>query len=407
MKAIQFNASVPRYAAGMALGKAFPSLLWSGLSCTYAADVDEPTLPTDEWVMIKTRYGGVCGSDLSAIHLRVSPYYSPFSSYPFTLGHENVGRIAEVGPCVEGWEVGERVVVEPTLWCRPRGFANLCVYCARGEINRCERVTEGNLPPGLFAGSCHTTGGSWGARFVAHSAQLYRVPESVSDENALMIEPFACSLHAVLQNPPHDDETVLIVGAGTIGLCALAAIRAIGSACRAIVLARHPAQVEAARRLGASDVIPGGADHFEEVARLTGGKLLKPIIGKRVMVGGADRTYVCAGSDSAVDDGLRLTRSGGRVVLVSLPGIAKRIDWSAIFAQELTLSAAYAYHHAEQFQGETWSTFGLTLDLMARGNLDLGWMVTHRFRIDDYAQAFRLHSQRGQSGIIKAVFAFE
>ena len=68
---------------------------------------------------VKTRYGGICGSDLSAIHLDVSPYYSPFSSYPFTFGHENVGYLADLGSEVTGWEVGERVVVEPTLWCRP------------------------------------------------------------------------------------------------------------------------------------------------------------------------------------------------------------------------------------------------------------------------------------------------
>ena len=150
MKAIQFNASVPRYALGLALSRIYPPLLWSGVSCTFAADVPEPTLPGPDWVKLHTRYGGICGTDLSAIHLHTSPYYSPFTSSPFTLGHENMGTIAEKGSKIVDWQIGERVIVEPTLWCAPRGFAQdeWCEYCSKGIINQCQRTTEGDLAPG-------------------------------------------------------------------------------------------------------------------------------------------------------------------------------------------------------------------------------------------------------------------
>ena len=405
MKAIRFNATIPRYATGLALNKVSPSQLWSGRSCTYLEDVPIPVLPGPEWVRVKTRLGGICGTDLGTIHLHTSPYYSVFTSFPYTFGHENVGVIAEIGPAVAGWQPGERVVVEPLLWCKPRGFDEMCEFCSRGEINRCKHTNDGVLAPGLFIGACRDTGGSWSPYFVAHQTQLHRLPEYLSDENALLVEPFASGLRPALQYLPADDEIVMILGAGTIGLSVLAALRALGSRAHILVAARYPFQADAARRLGASEILRGNLN--AEIARRTGGAVLKPIIGKQVVTGGVDRTFECVGSDSALDDALRLTRPGGAVVLVGVPGIAKNVDWTSLFAKELTVAATYTYHRAEQYQGRTWSTFELALDLMASGKVDLGWMVTHRFKLEEYDKAFRLLGQKGNSKVIKAVFEFD
>jgi threonine dehydrogenase-like Zn-dependent dehydrogenase len=407
MKAIQFNAAVPRYVLGLALSKISPSFLWSGLSCTYPTEVPEPVLPNAEWVKVKTRLGGICGTDIGTIHLHTSPYLSPFSSSPFTFGHENVGTIAETGGQAGSFRVGERVVIEPLLWCKPRGFKELCEYCSRGETNRCQRTREGVIAAGAETGFCRDTGGSWSSFFVAHASQVHRVPDHVTDENALMAEPFTIGLHAALQNWPGDDEQVLIQGAGTIGLVMLAALRTLGSKAQITLLARYPFQKEAAERLGASEVIlTKGIDPFERVAQKTGGQVLKPIIGKRVLAGGCDRVYECVGSDESVDNALRFTRNGGTTVLVGVPGLAKGIDWTAIFHQELTVRASYIANHAEPYQGQVWGAFDLTLDLMARGELDLGWMVTHRYKLDEFDRAMREVSARGSTGMIKAVFAF-
>lgn len=201
MKAIQFDAAIPRYALGLAGQKVSPSILWSGLSCTQMQEVPDLKLPNDEWVKIKTRYGGICGTDTGTIHLHTSPYLSPWSSFPFTFGHENMGTIVEAGSKAGDLKVGERVVVEPILWCKPRGFTDLCRYCARGEINLCERFREGVLAPGVGTGFCRDTGGSWSEYYIAHASQVYRVPAGVSDENALLVEPFSIGIHAALQFP--------------------------------------------------------------------------------------------------------------------------------------------------------------------------------------------------------------
>ena len=407
VKAVQFNFTYPRYALGLALGRWFPALLWSGASCTVLRKVPEPALPGPDWARIQTRLAGICGTDLGTIYLKTSPYYSPFSAFPFTFGHEQVGSIAELGAKVKGFKLGQRVVVEPTLWCAPRGFAkkDWCEYCQRGETNRCLRRREGVLAPGLFIGSCRDTGGSWSESFVAHQSQLFAVPDALSDENALMIEPFACGLHAALVELPKDDETVLILGAGTIGLVTLAALRALGSKARILISARYPHQAEAAQRLGASQVLRGG-DLYARVAELTGATLLNPVLGKRVVEGGVNRVYECTGNDHSLDDANRLARRGGTVVLVGVPGQAKGIDWSAIFSQELRILSTTEYNHAEHFQGKTWKTFDLAIELMAKGKVDLGWMVSRKYALGDYKKALGDLAQKGSQGILKAAFAF-
>lgn len=408
MKAVQFNFTYARYGLGLALGRWFPRILWSGLSCTSLREVDAPALPGDDWVRIKTHLAGVCGTDLGAIHLHTSPYYSPFSSFPFTFGHENVGEIVETGTAVKDWKAGDRVIVEPTLWCGPRGFAkqDWCEFCQRGETHLCQRYAEGDLAPGILVGTCRDTGGSWSSNFVAHSSQLYRAPVELSDEDLVMIEPYTCAMHAVLADFPKEDETILIVGAGTLGLLVLAALRALGNKARVMVSARYDFQAEAAERLGADVVLKGG-DLYAQVAEHAGARLLKPTIGKRVVLGGVDRVYECVGSDSALDDSVRLAKTGGTVIVVGVPGLAKGIDWTAIYSQELTVLATDRGGHAEPYLGKVRGGFELALELMQAGKLDLGWMVSRKYALQDYKRALSDLQDKRHHSIIKAVFAFD
>jgi len=407
MKAIRFNVTIPRYAFGLLAAKVYPPLLWSGLSCTSMRDVPEPELPSEEWVKLDTKLAGICGTDTSTIYLKISTYYEPFSSKQFTMGHEMVATIAELGAGVEGFAVGDRVLVEPSLWCAPRGYApnEYCEFCAQGLINHCQHITEGDVAPGTHIGACTTTGGSWSRRLVAHQSQLYKVPENVSDENALLVEPFACTLHPALNYMPDDEETVLIIGAGTIGLMQLAALRALGSQAKIMIAARYPFQVEAAERLGASEVLTG-RDLYAQIAERTAGEVLKTMLGEEVLVGGVDRTFDCVGTNSSIVDAVQLTRPNGTVVVVGVPGVVKQMDWAPIFDKELNIHAQYIYHHAEQYKGETRKTFDIVLELMSSDALDIGWMVSRNYDLDDYSQALNDLADKKNNPIIKAAFAF-
>ena len=407
MKAIQLIISIPRYLLTKAVGVVYPPVFWGPLAMLRYREVSEPALHGPQWVRIRTRYGGICGSDMHTIFLKDSLALTAFVYTPVTLGHENVGIIAEVGDQVEGFAPGDRVVADPLLPCATRGIEERCEFCQQDEFSLCQNFAEGDLAPGLSIGACHDTGGSWSPCFVAHQSQLFPVPQSVSDENAVLVEPFAGALHWVMRNFPADGDTVLILGSGVIGLCTVAALRALGSGARVIVVAKYPFQGEMARKFGADEVIylrQGG--HFEAVAKATSGKLYKPMLGKKVLVGGADIVYECVGSESSIDDALRFARSGGTVVLVGLAAIPKRVDWTPIWLNELTVKGS-VWGGTETFQGRRVHTFQLTLEWMAEGKLDLAPMVTHRFRLDDYKRALAVTADKSRHLVVKSVFLFD
>jgi threonine 3-dehydrogenase len=408
VKAIQFEQSIPRYLFSKALGALYTPAFYGAYSCLSLRDVLAPKLPNGEWVRIKVRYAGICGSDLGLVRLHDSPFMSPFGSKTFTMGHENVGVLTEVGDQVEGFKVGDRVVADPLLPCAARGINPVCSECAKGEFSRCLNFAEGNIAPGTITGSCADTGGTWSPEFVAHRFQLFHVPDNVSDENAALVDAFCSALHPVMRNMPRDEETVLVAGGGIIGICLVAALRAMGSKARLLVLAKYRYQGELAKRYGADEIIYlRDGDAYQVVADKTGGRLYKPILGKRVMLGGPDIVYECVGSDSSIDDCLRFAREGGRVVLVGLAGLAKGIDWTPIWFRELKVIGSYCYAD-EDYQGQRIRTYQLALNWLSEGKLDLSQLLTQRFRIENYRAALDiLLTRKSANKSMKAVFEFD
>lgn len=407
MRAIQFEDSIPNYLITKVLGKLHTPSYYGPLSCLRVRDVKPPVLPGPKWARVKVRYGGICGSDISLIRLHDSTSLSPFGSFPFTIGHENVGVLTEVGEGLTGFEIGNRVIAEPLLPCVTRGIDPVCPQCAQGQYSRCINFAEGNIAAGTILGACRDTGGSWSSEFVAHEFQLFRVPNDVSDENALLVDAFCSSLHPVMRNRPTDDQTVLILGSGIIGIFAVAAIRALGSRARIVVVAKYPFQGELAKHYGADEVIYlRDGDLYEGVAARTGGRLYKPILGKRVMMGGPDIVYECVGTDNGLDDAIRFAREGGKVVVVGLAGVVKNVDWTPIWFRELTVTGAYCYA-VEEYAGESKRAYQIALDWLAEGKLDLSPALTHRFRLEDWKQALQmLMTRKSGNKMIKAVFEF-
>ncbi|MDQ7844283.1 MAG: alcohol dehydrogenase catalytic domain-containing protein [Armatimonadota bacterium] len=396
MKALTFHPTIPRFVATKVAGAVSRRAWWGRWAPLQLREVPDPPLPGEDWVRVAVRLGGICGSDLHTIRLEASPALSALTSFPFVLGHENVGTIAEVGPAVRDLRIGQRVTVEPALPCLARGLVDPCPPCAAGNYNLCLRVAEGHLAPGLMIGACRDTGGSWAANFVAHRSQVFPLPEAVSDENALLAEPLAVTAHAVVASPPAEADTVLVVGGGVIGQCAIAALRASGSGARIIALVKHGFQGEAARRLGADEVVrlQRGDGHYPAIADLTGGRLRRPMMGKRVLLGGADLTLECVGSAGSIDDSLRLTRPGGRVVLLGLASWARSVDWTPLWLKELQVTGSYIYRW-ETWRGRRVRTMEIVLDWMARGLVDLSHLVTHQFPLEEFRRA--LHTAMGKA----------
>jgi L-iditol 2-dehydrogenase len=405
MKAIAFAAPIPTYLTTFLAGKLNDALYVGPHACTRLVDVHDPPLPTENWVRIRTRMGGICGSDLNIITLKASPSTSPFSSFPFVIGHENVGDIVETGRAVRGVRVGDRVVVNPLLCCEPRGIASPCDACATGHHSRCAHFTDGPIAPGMLVGTTRGLGGSWGEMFVAHETQLVRVPDSVADEEAVLVEPLACSVHAVRSALPEPRERVLVIGAGSIGLLNLATLKALAPACHVSVLARYPFQADHATRLGADRIVLGRGNYLAELAEAGEARLLKPIIGKPVGVGGFDRTFICIGGARATDDAMRITRAGGTLVLLGNSAKMDGIDWTPLWLKELTLRGSLCYGEHRHLSPAR-DAFREAADLTASRAVSLKALVTHLYPLADYRTALATAMDRQGSGSIKVAFKF-
>ena len=353
MKAVVFDGAIPKYLATRAIGAVRKSALMGPGQCMELKDVPPPALPGDRWVRVATRLGGICGSDVSLVTLSMSPSTSPFSSFPFVVGHENVGTVVEVGSHATRVAVGDRVVANPLLACRVRGIDPPCVHCAAGATSRCEHFTDGALAPGMILGTTRDLGGSWGEQYVAHEDQLLTMDSSISDKLAVLIEPLACVVAPVLAHPIPEGSRALVIGAGSMGLLTVAALKAFAKV-DVTVLARHRFQAEHSENLGADRVVmTRDRDYFGELARITGSRLLKPILGPRINVGGFDASFVCVGNDAAVSDGLRFTRSGGTVVMLGNVAKLAKVDWTPVWIKELTVHGSLCYHgHGAGAQGD-------------------------------------------------------
>ncbi len=403
MQAIQYIKSIPRYLMMRYLGKRWGGLYTSPLSCVRLTDMPEPDLITPHWVRVKPRLSGICGSDLATLTAKGSPYFSPFASTPFVLGHEIVGDVVETGDAVPDFPIGTRVVIEPALSCQVRGIAQPCYQCENSRFSNCENITKGDISAGIQTGYCHDTGGGWSGSVLGHRSQLHAVPDSISDELAVLLEPFACALHGALRVQPDPDATFCIIGGGTMGLLTLAALRCLGHQNRLLMFAKHPHQQTLARSLGADTVLVPSRDRYAKFTELTGAESYQPELGQQVLIGGVDVTFDCIGSSVTIDDALRFTRAGGSVVLVGMPGIPKNIDWTSIWYKELQVAGAYTYG-IETYQGEQVHTFTLGMRLLEKMEAELRPLVSASFPLRDYKRALQTALNTGSTATVKTVF---
>jgi threonine dehydrogenase-like Zn-dependent dehydrogenase len=258
----------------------------------------------------------------------------------------------------------------------------------------------------LIIGACRDTGGGWSQYFVAHKSQVFRIPENVTDENAILIDAFCSALHPVMRNFPGHNDVVLVIGVGVIGLCVVIALRALGSKAHVVALAKYDFQGELAKKYGADEVIYNRGDYYKVINDSLGGKLYKPVLGKRVIVGGADLVFECIGSEESIDDALRFTKSGGKVVLVGLATIPKRVDWTPIWLNELVIKGSFGCSN-EIYNGKRMPTYQIALNLMSEGKLDLSPLLTHKFNLADYRDAIATTTKKGRNKVVKTVFMFQ
>jgi len=409
MRAVVVEFSLLKAALTLAGAKLSKSAYYGPFSIiSFRDDYPEPELRGPDWVKVRSVLSGICGSDMRLVTLAESMYLYPLTSFPLVLGHEVVGVVEDVGKKVRGVEEGDRVVLDDVLSCRVRGVKELCPSCREGRYSICYNFDRGSLSPGMFTGFCRDTGGAWSDCFVAHEFQLFRVPEGVSDEDAVFTEPFAVSLHAALKAFPRDDETVAVMGCGVMGIGVIAALRALGFKGEIIGVDLYRFQGEAAKRFGATKMVVAeeGGRVIEDLAELTGGRVYYPPRDKPMFVGGGlDVVFECVGQAGTVDDSLRIVKPGGTVVLVGTAGKLGNVDWAPIFSKEIVVKGVLGSGEEKVNGGRR--AFDMALELFSKGKVKLSPLLTHKFPIEKWREALKVSLDKRKYKAIKVAFTFQ
>jgi threonine dehydrogenase-like Zn-dependent dehydrogenase len=391
MKALVFERDVARFAVATALGRIAPAKAHRRGPLRLDEHHHEPSLPGPEWSVIKPRLAGICGSDLATVSGTSSRYFEPIVSFPFVPGHEVVADDAD----------GRRVVVEPVLGCAARGISPTCSSCACGDLGRCERISFGHLRPGLQSGFCCDTGGGWSTAMVAHRSQIHAVPNELTDEDAAMVEPAACAVHAALSpgllGGPEGGAVAVVIGAGSIGLLTISALMKFNPVQHLVVAARYPEQQQLARAFGATAVIDPSA-LLRTVRRVTGSLAIGDG-GIERLTGGADVVFDCVGTNDSIADALAVVRPGGRIVLVGMPSTVT-VDMTPLWHREVSLVGAYAYGVEPNAGGRR--TFELAFELVASHHL--GRLVSATYPLHRHVDAIDHALAAGRRGGVKICF---
>ncbi|XXE14156.1 2,3-butanediol dehydrogenase [Pseudomonas sp. Z1-14] len=323
--------------------------VWHGRNDIRVEDVPLPVPPPAGWVQIRVQWCGICGSDL---HEYVAgPVFIPVDApHPLTgikgqciLGHEFCGEIVELGAGVEGFSVGEPVAADACQHC------GTCYYCTHGLYNICENLAfTGLMNNGAFAELVNVP-----------ANLLYKLPANFPAEAGALIEPLAVGMHAVKKAGSLLGQNVVVVGAGTIGLCTIMCAKAAGAA-QVIALEMSGARKAKALEVGASHVIdPNQCDALAEVRRLTGGL-------------GADVSFECIGNKHTAKFAIDLIRKAGKCVLVGIFEEPSEFNFFELVSTEKQVLGALAYN------GE----FADVIAFIADGRLDISPLVTGRIQLE-------------------------
>ena len=334
-------------------------------------DVKEPKVKQD-WLKIQVRKTGICGSEVHAFKGT-----HPFRKPPIISGHELGGIVTEVGDGVEEFERGDRVTVEPQTSCGE------CVYCQKGNYNLCpsKEVMGTTDDPQKWTGS-------FGKYVLAPEDKTYLLPEELNFSQASLVEPLAVGEHNLDQVDASEDDSLIIFGAGTIGLSTLIDARARGME-DVMVTDIKDFNLQKAKDLGAKYAVNVAEDDLESRVRDAFGPE------------GADTAILAVGKAQIFKDALNLTRRDGRIVIVGMMHEEINLDLHEIGAtgKEKFVTGSTVY---------TGKDFDRIIKLLEREEIardDLDSLITHEMDIDQIQKAHELIVE-GNDDCIKVILGY-
>ncbi|TMI73913.1 MAG: zinc-binding dehydrogenase [Bacillati bacterium ANGP1] len=405
--ALEFRHEVARYLATR-LTYQLARPLWFARLAPLHRVRRSPPLPTRPgWVRLRVRLSGICGTDVNLVTGRDSLYLEPEASYPFVPGHELVAEVDADGlrPDVADspLQAGTRCAVWPVLGCRARGVAEPCRPCREGWEGMCERRGDEWPGRGIGIGFNCETGGGWSHACLAHRSQLWPLSPRVADEDALLLDPAATALAALLRSEAAEMERTLVIGGGTIGLLIAYLHRVLGRPGSCELLVRHESQRAWAEHHGVAATVVRGASEFRDWASARRMRAVRVIGYGYVFRGVYDRVIDAAGTRSSVTQALQAVRPRGLLVMVAAPPTLAGVDPTPLWYREITLRGVYVYGPVP-WKGEWVHPYTVLLPRQEAGTLGLRDLITHTFPLDAYSAAFAALVHRRGSGAIKVAF---
>lgn len=326
-------------------------------------DVPEPMITRGNEVKIQTFVAGICGSEIHAFHGT-----HPFRIPPLVSGHEVTGTIVEVGRDVCDYKVGDRVTVEPHYGC------GVCDLCKEGRYNICSEKSVLGAKGWV---------GSFGEFFVVPEQIVIKLPDNLSFEKGVLIEPIAVGMHAVRQSGLNVGQTVAIIGTGPIGLGVMLSAKMAGAS-KIIMTDVLDYNLEMAQKMGCKYTINAlKEDVLQKVLEITDGK-------------GADVTYIAFGNENTFADALKITKRGGAVLEIAIMGAPVKIPISILQQHEIRMIGCNMYTRID---------FEIVRDAIACGDFDVEPLISKIMPIEEVEKAMEIVDKKLEN-VIKVLLKF-
>lgn len=322
--------------------------------------------PVFREVLCKVEAVTICGTDIAIIQGKHRPRWP--KTYPITLGHEWAGRVVALGEGAEGFgvQVGDRVCGTSHSGC------GICRNCLIGRYNLCEHYGREDLGHRQYG---HVTDGAYAEYMVNTLKSIHPIPDGMPFEVAANVDPAAIGLHSVKRARVQPGETVAVLGPGPVGFFAFQCALALGAA-RAILVGSGD-RLKKAVELGAETVDYRQEDPVQAVRERTGGK-------------GAHVVVDCAATEASLGQAVEMACKGGKIAYTGIPEAPPKVNFGKVVLEELDIFGVRANPNAAVE----------VIPLIARGAVQVEPLITHRFPLREYAQAYETFVQRKEGAVL-------
>jgi threonine dehydrogenase-like Zn-dependent dehydrogenase len=412
MKALVFNYNLARLVIARIGGLFSLRGYLNRFGAFQIREIPYPKVPSN-WLVVKTKYCGICGSDHKQVFLdgnRDNPMTS-LISWPQVLGHEAVGIIDKV-PKNSTHRKEDRVVLNPWLSCQTRGIDQECKYCQNGKNSLCRNFTRGNISPGIHSGNSSDATGGFAEFFPAHDTMAIPIPDSISWKQALLSDPFSVAFHSILKVSPGDGSICAVYGCGNLGLLTVLILKKIFNGIKVIAIARFKHQADLAKKFGADIVIDSNNPRrvIEQIADHMGCDIYSFHNQLPWLIEGVDYVFDTVASPETLETGIRIVKSrkdsSSGVIIVTGVSSPKKFEWTPWYFKEIRIIGSNAFA-IEEYGGYRGHAYEHYFNFLEEKRIDPVEMVTHEFPLSSYKKDFITSRNQKKYKSVKVAFSFE